>query len=140
MFTSPSQYPSNSLANYNNPEYQYNFHNTKNKTQSYNTNNQYTYPSNHYNGNQNVKQNTSDPFSTYAKKHHENNQGFINNNSSFLDKFDNNNSFVLNHEKSHARNLRGRLFNNNEPLAEQAKEDRMRAYRQDLQKQMKADQ
>lgn len=33
-------------------------------------------------------------------------------NKSFLDSFDNNNSTFLNQDKSHARNLKGRLLNN----------------------------
>ena len=54
-----------------------------------------------------------------------------------MDKFDNNSSVMG--DKSHARNIRGRLMNNNEPSAERAKEEKLKQYREELQKQMQAD-
>ena len=53
-----------------------------------------------------------------------------NENKSFLDGFDNNHSSYLNENKSFARNLRGRLLNNEDPKIEKAKEDRIKSYRE----------
>lgn len=76
------------------------------------------------------------PLVSYANGHsyHKPNNPPTLDNKSFLDGFDNNTS-SLSQEKSHKRNIKG-MFNNQDPAQERAKDEKMKAYRDELQRQM----